>query len=72
MKEKEKKESRKKDILFGWLKLIIGIVYLLNWGFGVFEIIPDNLPFVGNIDEGVAGGLVVLGFKQIFKKKQGF
>ena len=29
----------------------LAFVYLLNPTFGVFELIPDNVPFLGNIDE---------------------
>lgn len=36
---------------------IISVLYLLNIGVGVIELIPDNIPFVGNLDE---GGAVVL------------
>jgi hypothetical protein len=37
--------------------LILGIlclVYLINPGAGVIELLPDNLPIIGNIDEGLA------------------
>ena len=37
--------------------IIIGIfaaLYLLNPGAGIFELIPDNIPFVGNLDEATA------------------
>lgn len=34
-------------------------LYLLNPGFGVFELIPDNVPFVGNLDEATAAFLVL-------------
>jgi hypothetical protein len=34
---------------------IICLIYLLNPTAGVIELIPDNLPFVGNLDEGLAG-----------------
>jgi len=27
------------------------VIYLLNPGAGVFELIPDNIPFFGNLDE---------------------
>jgi len=30
------------------------LLYLINFGAGVVEIIPDNLPIVGNLDEVVA------------------
>jgi hypothetical protein len=38
-----------------------GLVYLLNPTLGVFELIPDNLPLVGNVDEGVAAMLMLSG-----------
>ena len=37
---------------------IISILYLGNIGVGVIEAIPDNIPFVGNLDE--AGAAVLL------------
>ena len=37
---------------------IVGVLYMLNFGFGVFEILPDNLPVVGNVDEAFALFLV--------------
>ena len=33
---------------------LVSAVYLANPSWGVFELIPDNLPGVGNIDEGLA------------------
>jgi hypothetical protein len=41
--------------------LLVGLLsaaYLANIGAGVFEIIPDNIPFVGNLDE--AGATLLL------------
>lgn len=32
----------------------ISILYLLNFGFGWVEFLPDNLPIVGNLDEAAA------------------
>jgi hypothetical protein len=38
-----------------WLLVLAGSgLYLLNPGFGVLEIIPDNLPLLGNVDETAA------------------
>jgi hypothetical protein len=37
---------------------IISLLYLCNIGVGVIELIPDNIPFVGNLDE--AGAAVLL------------
>ncbi|MCX6704777.1 MAG: DUF1232 domain-containing protein [Candidatus Woesebacteria bacterium] len=45
-----------------FLVVAIGILsglYLLNPGFGVFELIPDNAPFIGNLDEATAAFLVL-------------
>ena len=39
--------------------LVLGVVYLLNPGAGVFELIPDNLPIVGNLDEALATAVVL-------------
>ncbi len=30
------------------------LIYLLNPGAGIFELIPDNLPLIGNLDEAAA------------------
>lgn len=47
----------------GLLVLILGIIatlYLLNIGVGVIELIPDNIPLVGNLDEGSAVTLLLM------------
>ena len=33
--------------------------YLLNPGAGIFEIVPDNVPIVGNLDEAAAAALLL-------------
>jgi hypothetical protein len=33
---------------------LVSVIYLLNPTAGVFEFLPDNIPFVGNVDEGLA------------------
>lgn len=48
---------------------IIGVVYILNPTFGFFELLPDNLPIIGNLDEGVAFMLVLAGLVELFDKK---
>jgi hypothetical protein len=55
---------------------IISLLYLLNIGMGIFEFIPDNLPFIGNLDEGGATILLLMclryfGFdlRKVFKNK---
>lgn len=38
---------------------LIAVVYLLNPGAGIFELIPDNLPIIGNLDEAAAVALLL-------------
>jgi hypothetical protein len=33
---------------------LVGLVYMLNPTAGILELLPDNLPIIGNLDEGVA------------------
>ncbi len=47
-----------KSLLVVILGVIAG-VYLINPGAGIFEIIPDNIPFIGNLDEAAATVLLL-------------
>ncbi len=54
---------------------ILSFLYLLNPTLGIFEFIPDNIPFIGNIDEGAAVFLILSALKyfghdvrNVFKK----
>jgi hypothetical protein len=38
---------------------IISFLYLVNPGMGVFELIPDNIPLIGNMDETTAAYLLI-------------
>jgi hypothetical protein len=38
---------------------ILSVLYLLNIGVGLVEFIPDNIPFIGNLDEAGAMALLV-------------
>jgi uncharacterized membrane protein YkvA (DUF1232 family) len=38
---------------------VLATLYLLNPGAGFFELIPDNLPIVGNLDEAAATALLL-------------
>jgi hypothetical protein len=33
---------------------LLSLIYLFNPGAGIFELIPDNIPFLGNLDEATA------------------
>lgn len=46
-----------KKIVIGVVGILAGL-YLLNPGFGIFEIIPDNIPLIGNMDEATATFLI--------------
>jgi uncharacterized membrane protein YkvA (DUF1232 family) len=52
-----------------YLLSILGVIYLLNPTFGVLEFIPDNLPLVGNMDEGVAVMLILAGIAEMSAAK---
>jgi hypothetical protein len=56
-----------------WLIMLVavgGLIYLLNPGLGIFEMIPDNIPFIGNLDEGGAAILVWYGLVEILEKRR--
>ncbi len=63
----------------GFIVFCIGVLsamYLFNIGAGFIELIPDNIPLVGNLDEAGATALLImcLGYfgidlTNIFKKK---
>ena len=38
---------------------LISALYILNPGFGVFELIPDTIPIIGNLDEGAAAYVII-------------
>lgn len=37
----------------------LGAIYLFNPTAGIFELIPDNIPVVGNLDEAAAAALLI-------------
>lgn len=43
----------------------LAFIYLVNPTFGVFELLPDNIPLVGNVDEATAS-MVLLGALRYF------
>jgi len=71
MTDKEENSSRRKApkwIIF--LVSLIGLLYLLNPTFGFFELIPDNIPFIGNLDEGAAAILVWQGLSELIHSRK--
>lgn len=53
-----------------YLASLVGFGYILNPTWGVIELIPDNLPFVGNLDEGVAFTLLWYGLVEFFEGRK--
>jgi hypothetical protein len=53
-----------------YLASLVGIIYLLNPTGGLVEIIPDIIPFVGNLDEGVAMLLIWYGLVEFFEGRK--
>lgn len=42
---------------------LLSVLYILNPTAGFFEIIPDNLPLIGNLDEAAAVALLLMCLK---------
>ena len=38
---------------------LVSLIYMINPTAGILELIPDNIPFVGNIDEAGAAGVFI-------------
>lgn len=69
------KRRSPKDILV-IIVMVISIIYLINPGAGIIELIPDVVPMIGNLDEGVATTLLLsclsyfgYNFTDLFKRK---
>lgn len=72
MKNKFKKP---KDFLVA-IAGVIGILYIINPTAGILELIPDIIPFIGNLDEAAAMFLIYstaeyfdYDIKSLFKRK---
>ena len=53
-----------------YILAIFGLIYILNPGAGVIELIPDNLPIVGNLDEGAAFLLIWYALVEFFEGRK--
>jgi len=53
-----------------FLLSFVGLIYLLSPTFGIFELIPDIIPIVGNLDEGAAAILVWQGLQLLLNRKK--
>lgn len=48
--------------------VVVAVVYILNPTAGVFELLPDNLPGIGNLDEAGAVALLLLGLRRLGRR----
>ena len=46
---------------------VLGVIYILNPTMGIVEFIPDNIPGIGNLDEGLAFMLIWAGLVEYFE-----
>lgn len=53
-----------------YLLSVVGLVYLLNPTAGIIELIPDNFPLVGNLDEAAAGLLLWQGVNHFLQSRK--
>ncbi len=53
-----------------YLMAVIGLIYILNPTMGILELLPDNLPIIGNLDEGVAFLLIWFGLVEFFHGRE--
>jgi hypothetical protein len=60
-----------------WLVYVAGaavsVAYVLNPTLGLFELLPDNLPWVGNLDEAAFTGLLIFclrGMRRLAKREE--
>jgi len=54
--------TKGKDVLI-IICMVISVIYLINPTAGFLEIIPDNFPILGNLDEGLATTVLLAGLK---------
>jgi len=49
---------------------ILGAGYLLNPGLGIFELFPDSIPIIGNLDEGTATIAIWYGMVEFLENRR--
>ncbi len=53
-----------------YVAALLSFVYILNPTAGTLEILPDILPIIGNLDEGVASILFWYGLVELFEGRK--
>jgi len=67
-----KKQKSRGRTLFTGLTGLISLFYLINPTAGFFELIPDNLPFLGNLDEAAATAFLLAALRYFGPDLTGF
>lgn len=62
--------QRGMPVFIVYLFAILGFLYILNPTSGIIEVIPDNLPFIGNLDEGGAFVALWYGLIEFFEGRR--
>lgn len=65
----ETQVKRRLGVISAWVLLGLGLLYLANPGAGLAEIIPDNIPLVGNLDEAGITAMVMGALKYLKTKE---
>lgn len=63
---------RRGEIFGAWIVGGLCLLYLINPTLGVFELIPDNLPLIGNLDEVAASAGLFWALKGLGVRLPGF
>lgn len=53
-----------------YIAALLSFIYILNPTAGTLEILPDILPIIGNLDEGVASVLLWYGLVEFFEGRK--
>ena len=53
------------------LGVLFGGAYVANPTLGLFELLPDNFPLIGNLDEAAATTMLILGLQYLFGRRRG-
>ncbi len=48
----------------------VSLIYILNPTSGIAEIIPDIIPYIGNLDEATATGILIWSVRELFTKNK--
>lgn len=59
MTKETKKSNSSLRKLVAAIGILLGMIYIINPTAGVFELLPDNIPFVGNLDEAGAVWIIL-------------